>query len=129
EQSLILSSKKVNADDGTNKTLSGTTVQPITQLKAPTNKKQQKKRIPSSSKLSAPKIITKSSSTTQVVDTQSAEVLGATVDITKSLDTSELAEELRNQPSTADVTKVTFIYIRGTASNHSQTSLGESGEE
>ncbi|GJW77947.1 retrovirus-related pol polyprotein from transposon TNT 1-94 [Tanacetum coccineum] len=123
--SLILSSEKMNADDDTNKPLSGTTVQPITQIKAPTDKKQRKKRTLSSSTPSAPKIIMKSSSTTQVVDTQSAEVLGATVDITKSLDTSELAEELRNQPSTADVTKVQEQNVETEVKSSGLTSHGD----
>ncbi|GJY68476.1 hypothetical protein Tco_0471458, partial [Tanacetum coccineum] len=50
KQSLILSSEKANADDGADKSLSRTTLQPITQPKAPTDLKPQKKRIPPSSK-------------------------------------------------------------------------------
>nr|GFB20762.1 hypothetical protein [Tanacetum cinerariifolium] len=50
EQSLILFSKKVNVDDGADKSLSGTTVQPITQPKAPTDLKLRKQKILPSSK-------------------------------------------------------------------------------
>nr|GEV24514.1 hypothetical protein [Tanacetum cinerariifolium] len=112
KQSLILSFEKVNANDGTDKSLSMTTVQPITLLKAPTDKKPKKKRILSSSKPSVLKIIRESSLTIQVADTQPAEILGATAHITKSLDTSELVEELRNQNSTVDATKDTKSEIK-----------------
>nr|GEY73517.1 retrovirus-related Pol polyprotein from transposon TNT 1-94 [Tanacetum cinerariifolium] len=50
EQSLILSYKKVNADDGADKSVSETTIQPLTQPKAPTDLKPKKKKILPSSK-------------------------------------------------------------------------------
>nr|GEY41935.1 hypothetical protein [Tanacetum cinerariifolium] len=50
EQSLILSFEKVNADDRADKSSFGTTVQPVTQPKAPTDLKLKKKKIPPSSK-------------------------------------------------------------------------------
>ncbi|GJY68433.1 hypothetical protein Tco_0471415 [Tanacetum coccineum] len=53
EQSLIPSSGEVNADDNADKSLSGTSVQPVTQPKAPTAKKPRKKKIPS---LTQPKV-------------------------------------------------------------------------
>ncbi|GKE63401.1 hypothetical protein Tco_1513768 [Tanacetum coccineum] len=60
EQSLILSSEDVNADDGADKSLSRTTVQPITQPKAPTAKKSRKEKNPSSTQ---PKVLQSSRST------------------------------------------------------------------
>ncbi|GKD56916.1 hypothetical protein Tco_1290303 [Tanacetum coccineum] len=44
-ESLILSSEKVNADDSTDKSLSTTTMQPVTQPKAPTDLKLWMKKI------------------------------------------------------------------------------------
>ncbi|GKC98450.1 hypothetical protein Tco_1168725, partial [Tanacetum coccineum] len=105
EQSLILSSKKVNADDGTNKTLSRTTVQPITQLKAPTNKKPQKKRIPSSSKPKSSYKVKVILLKKQVTKTQHAEETVAIVDATQSLEDSESVEDQVNQPHTAEAEK------------------------
>ncbi|GJX61905.1 hypothetical protein Tco_0294805 [Tanacetum coccineum] len=46
KQSLILSFEKVNVDDGADKSLSRIAVQPVTQLKAPTDLKPKKKKIP-----------------------------------------------------------------------------------
>ncbi|GJX29449.1 hypothetical protein Tco_0237528 [Tanacetum coccineum] len=70
-----------------------------------------------------------SSSITQVDETQHAKETVAIADATQSIDASKLAEELGNQPKTTKAEKVTVnLNIRGTASNHSQTSLGESGE-
>ncbi|GKD37270.1 hypothetical protein Tco_1257477, partial [Tanacetum coccineum] len=85
KQSLILSSEKVNANDSTNKSLSGTSVQRISQPKAPTNLKAKKKRIlPSSKPKSSYKarvILPKK----QVAETQHAEETKATADTTQSL--------------------------------------------
>ncbi|GKC28533.1 hypothetical protein Tco_1035827 [Tanacetum coccineum] len=53
EQSLIPPSGEVNADDNADKSLSGTSVQLVTQPKAPTTKKPRKKKIPS---LTQPKV-------------------------------------------------------------------------
>nr|GEY25674.1 copia protein [Tanacetum cinerariifolium] len=50
EQSLILSSEKVNADDSIDKSLFKISVQPITQPKAPTDLEPKRKRIPPSFK-------------------------------------------------------------------------------
>nr|GFA69016.1 hypothetical protein [Tanacetum cinerariifolium] len=78
EQSLILSFGKLNADDVADKSLSRTTVQPITQPKAPTDLKSQKNRIPPSSK---PKYSY------------------------ESLEASKSAEEQVNHPKTAEAKK------------------------
>ncbi|GKA58973.1 hypothetical protein Tco_0758286 [Tanacetum coccineum] len=85
EQSLILSSEKVITDDCANKSLFKTTMQPITQPKAPTDQKLKKKKIPSSSK---PK---------------SLPCQGA----------SELVEDQVNQPQTIDAEKVTVFKYKG----------------
>ncbi|GKA72514.1 hypothetical protein Tco_0778730 [Tanacetum coccineum] len=84
-KSLIPPSREVNADDTADKSLSGTSVQPITQFKAPTAKRPRKKKIPSL--------------------TQPEEFM-VTADATKGLDASESAEVQGNQPETADATKV-----------------------
>nr|GEW69973.1 hypothetical protein [Tanacetum cinerariifolium] len=64
----------------------------------------------------------------KVAETQHADVIVATVDATKSLVASKLAEEQRNQPSATEAEMVIVFQVKGTASNRSQTSLGESGE-
>ncbi|GKC44512.1 hypothetical protein Tco_1062234 [Tanacetum coccineum] len=74
----------------------------------------------------ADKIIQPSS--THATHIQRVEDFVVTADATKSLDASESAEVQGNQPETADAAKVTVLNIRVTASNHSQTSLGKSGE-
>ncbi|GJY15709.1 retrovirus-related pol polyprotein from transposon TNT 1-94 [Tanacetum coccineum] len=80
EQSLIPPFGEVNTDDTTDKSLSRASVQPITQLKAPTDLKTKKKRIPPSSKPKYPYKV-------------------------KNLIVSELAEEQVNQPSAAEAEK------------------------
>ncbi|GKF70450.1 hypothetical protein Tco_0203507, partial [Tanacetum coccineum] len=98
EQSLILSFEKVNANDDANKSLSRTTIQPVTQLKAPTDLKQKKKKKPPSSKPKSSYKVRVILPRTQVIETQYAEETVATADATKSLDASESAEEQGNQP-------------------------------
>ncbi|GJR50628.1 hypothetical protein Tco_1401149 [Tanacetum coccineum] len=93
EQSLNLSSKKVNADDSTDKSLSGTSVQPITQLKAPTDLKTKKKRIPPSSKPKSSNKVRVILLKKQVAETQNAEETKATADATQSLGASKSAED------------------------------------
>nr|GEX57041.1 retrovirus-related Pol polyprotein from transposon TNT 1-94 [Tanacetum cinerariifolium] len=81
-------------------------VQPVTQLKAPTNLKTKKKITSPSSK---PKFLYKvrvSLPKKQVAETQHAEVIVATTDATKSLVAFELAKEQVNQPSIAEAEKV-----------------------
>ncbi|GJX21505.1 hypothetical protein Tco_0225950, partial [Tanacetum coccineum] len=58
-----------------------------------------------------------------------AEESVATANATKRLEAFGLVEELRKQPKPADYKKVTILNLRGIASNHSQTSLGGSGED
>ncbi|GJW66900.1 hypothetical protein Tco_0121324 [Tanacetum coccineum] len=71
----------------------------------------------------------RSKSKNTVTGTQHVEEPVATADTTHILDASESAEELRNQPSTIVTEKVTILNLKGIARNHSQTSLGESGED
>ncbi|GKC67027.1 RNA-directed DNA polymerase, eukaryota [Tanacetum coccineum] len=99
---LIHSSEDVNTDDTTDKSLSGTTVQSVTQSKAPIDKKTKRKRIPTSSKPEASKIVRESPSKEQTTNSQPAEEPMVTTDITQSLGASELAEEQGNQPKTAE---------------------------
>ncbi|GJR12516.1 hypothetical protein Tco_0795168 [Tanacetum coccineum] len=97
KETLILPSSRVNADDTTDKSLSRTTVQLITQFKAPTDKKSRKKKNLSSSQPKTSKIVRVSSPLKQVIETQHAEEPVTTADSTKGIKTSESAEELRNQ--------------------------------
>ncbi|GJZ33970.1 hypothetical protein Tco_0579406 [Tanacetum coccineum] len=90
---LIHSSEDVNTDDTADKSLSETTVQPITQLKAPTDKKTKRKRIPPSSKPEASKIVRESPPKEQAIDSQPAKEPVVTADITQSLGASDLVEE------------------------------------
>ncbi|GJT28708.1 hypothetical protein Tco_0908983 [Tanacetum coccineum] len=106
EQPLIISSKKVNADDSTGKSLSGTSVQPITQPKAPTDLKLKKKRIPPSSKPKSSYKVRVILPKKQVAETQHAEETEATADATQSLGASESAEDQVNQPKTANAKKL-----------------------
>nr|GEW16950.1 hypothetical protein [Tanacetum cinerariifolium] len=110
KQSLIFSFEKVNANDGTGKSLSRTTVQPITQLKAPTDKKPKNKRILSSSKPSVLKIIRESSLTIQVADTQPAEILGATAYITKRESGEEYGYPWPNRESESALNFLNLLY-------------------
>ncbi|GKE32133.1 hypothetical protein Tco_1451455 [Tanacetum coccineum] len=85
--------------------------------------RSKKKKNPSSSERKTSKIVWGSTSKKQVVETQHAEESVATAYSTTSLEASGSAEELKNQPKPTDAN------LRGTASNHSQTSLGGSGED
>ncbi|GKD41754.1 hypothetical protein Tco_1261961 [Tanacetum coccineum] len=104
EQSLIPPSGEVNADDTADKSPSRTTMQLVTQPKAPTDRMTKKRRIPPSSKPKSPYKVRVILPKKQVTETQHAEVTVATADATKSL-ASESAEEQGNQPSTAEAEK------------------------
>ncbi|GJX54687.1 retrovirus-related pol polyprotein from transposon TNT 1-94 [Tanacetum coccineum] len=92
-QSLIPPSGEVNGDDSADKSLSGTSVSPVTQPKAPTAKRPRKKKISSSTQLEVLKSnrISKSSST-QATHLQPAGEFVVTVDATKSLDAFKSGE-------------------------------------
>ncbi|GKG23912.1 hypothetical protein Tco_0391948, partial [Tanacetum coccineum] len=79
--------------------------QPVTQLKAPTDPKTKKKKIPPSSKPKSPYKVRVILPKKQVTETQHVEVTVATADATKSLEASELAKEQVNQPSAAEAKK------------------------
>ncbi|GJV15599.1 hypothetical protein Tco_1360922 [Tanacetum coccineum] len=106
EQNLILPTKEVNVGNTIDKSLSETTVHPISQPKASTDQKLRKKKISSSSKPKTSKNVRQSKPKKTVVDTQHVEESVATVDATKSLEASKSVEELRNQPKTADAEKL-----------------------
>ncbi|GKC14424.1 retrovirus-related pol polyprotein from transposon TNT 1-94 [Tanacetum coccineum] len=105
ETSLIPPSGEVNADDTSDKALSRASVQPVTQLKAPTDLKTKRKRIPPSFKPKSPYKVRVILPKKQVTETQHAEVTVATADDTKSLVAFELAEEQVNQPLVAKAKK------------------------
>ncbi|GJX84307.1 hypothetical protein Tco_0335081 [Tanacetum coccineum] len=92
KKSLILSSEKVNADDGADNSLSGTTMQPVTQPKAPTDLNLKKKKISPSSKPKSSYKVRDTLPKKQAAETQLAEEPVATSDATQSLDASESAE-------------------------------------
>ncbi|GJR97018.1 retrovirus-related pol polyprotein from transposon TNT 1-94 [Tanacetum coccineum] len=96
----------VNADDGADKSSSRTTMQPVTQPKAPTDLKLKKKKITPSSKPKSSHKVRVILLKKQVTDTQPAEETVATADATKSLDTSKSIEEQVNQPKTTEAEKV-----------------------
>ncbi|GJW34250.1 retrovirus-related pol polyprotein from transposon TNT 1-94, partial [Tanacetum coccineum] len=87
------------------KQVSETTVQLVTQPKAPTDRMTKKRRISPSSKPKSPYKFRVILPKRQVAETQHAEVTMATADATKSL-AFESAEEQGNQPSTAEAEKV-----------------------
>ncbi|GJS42048.1 retrovirus-related pol polyprotein from transposon TNT 1-94 [Tanacetum coccineum] len=99
----------VNTDDTADKSSSETTVQLVTQSKAPTDKKTKRKRIPPSSKPDASKIVRESPPREQTTYTQPAEEPVLIADTTQSLGASESAEEQGNQPKTVDAKKIKFI--------------------
>nr|GEY55657.1 hypothetical protein [Tanacetum cinerariifolium] len=105
-ESLIPPSNEVNVDDTADKPLSRSSVQPVTQSKAPTDLKTKKNRILSSSKLESRYKVRVILLKKQVTKTQLAEVTVATTNVTKSLVSFELAEEQVYQPSTTEVKKV-----------------------
>ncbi|GJR90226.1 retrovirus-related pol polyprotein from transposon TNT 1-94 [Tanacetum coccineum] len=106
EQSLIPPSGEVNADDTADKSLFRASMQPVTQLKAPTDLKTKKKRITPSSKPKYPYKVRVILPKEQVAKTQHAKVIVATADTTKSLVASKLAKEQVNQLSAAEAEKV-----------------------
>ncbi|GKE74028.1 hypothetical protein Tco_1536069, partial [Tanacetum coccineum] len=105
DESLILPSREVNAEATTNKSQSGTNVQPLSHPKAPTAKKSKKKKIPSSTQ---PKVSNDSkemnppSITTHL---QATEELVVIVVPTQSLEAFVTAEVQDNQLKAADTTK------------------------
>nr|GEU70918.1 hypothetical protein [Tanacetum cinerariifolium] len=105
KQYLIPPSREVNVNDTIDKSLYRTSVQHVTQPKAPTDLKIKKKRILPSSKPNSPYKVRVILLNKQVTKTQHAEVTLVTVDATKSLESSKLVEEQVNQPLTAEVKK------------------------
>ncbi|GJS92432.1 hypothetical protein Tco_0799400 [Tanacetum coccineum] len=104
---LFPPSGDVIADDTADKSSSRTSVQPVTQPKAKTDKKLRRKKVIASSEPNASKIFKESPPSPQVIDTQHAEEKVATVDTTHSLEAFESAEEQANQLETIDATKIT----------------------
>nr|GEY88323.1 hypothetical protein [Tanacetum cinerariifolium] len=110
ETSLIPPSRVVNDDDTADKSLSRASVQPVTQLKAPTDLKAKKKRILPSSKPKSPYKVRVILPKKQVAETQHAEVTVATTDATKSLVASKLADEqVLDQNVEEDVKDAGFV--------------------
>ncbi|GKC99190.1 hypothetical protein Tco_1169465, partial [Tanacetum coccineum] len=128
-KSLLPPSGEVNADDSADKSSFETSMQLVIQPKAPTNLKTKKKQIPPASKPKSSKQVKDLPPKKQVDETQPIVETVATADATQNLGASESTEDQENQPRTADAEKVTVLNIRGTARNHSQTSLGESGDD
>ncbi|GJU34777.1 hypothetical protein Tco_1183131 [Tanacetum coccineum] len=95
-KSLIHSSEDANTDDTSDKSLSGPTLQLVTQSKEPTDKKIKRKIISPSTKPEASKIIREYPPKEQATDSQPAKEPVVTVDITHSLGASELAKEQGN---------------------------------
>ncbi|GJS05952.1 hypothetical protein Tco_0362748 [Tanacetum coccineum] len=73
-----------------------TTVQPVDQAKASTDKKLRKKKIPSSFQPKSSKNVMQSKPKKTTAYIQHAEEPMATADATMSLEASNLAEELKN---------------------------------
>ncbi|GJW02095.1 hypothetical protein Tco_1560951 [Tanacetum coccineum] len=105
KENLILPSNEVNAGNIADKSLSRTTVQPVGQSKASTNKRSKKKKNVYSSNPKTSKIVRESQPKKQVIETQHAKKLVATTDATKSLEAFGSVEELRNQPKPVDIEK------------------------
>ncbi|GJU50104.1 hypothetical protein Tco_1219659 [Tanacetum coccineum] len=88
EETNELSLQKVKMLKPTDKSLSGTTVQPVCQPKASTDKRPKKKKNLSSSKPKTSKFVRESQPKKQVNETRHAEESVATADATKSLEAS-----------------------------------------
>nr|GFB33586.1 hypothetical protein [Tanacetum cinerariifolium]GFB33587.1 hypothetical protein [Tanacetum cinerariifolium] len=78
EEPLILHSMEVNDGNTTDKSLSGTIVQPVDQSKASTDKRSKKKKNTSSFEPKTSKIVKESHSKKQVIETQHAKESVAT---------------------------------------------------
>nr|GFA08105.1 hypothetical protein [Tanacetum cinerariifolium] len=90
EETLILPSKEVNTTNSDNKSFSRTSMQPVGQSKASTDKKSRKKKNPSSSQPKTSKIVKESSPMKHVVETQHAKEPVATADATKGKETQRI---------------------------------------
>ncbi|GJV48728.1 hypothetical protein Tco_1438940 [Tanacetum coccineum] len=113
EKSLIPPSEEVNADDSANKSPSRTSVQPVTQPKAPTAKRLRKKK---RSSLTQPEVSKSSrilkSSSSQATHLQPAKDFVVIADTTKGLYASESAKVQGNQPKAAEAKKQGMIAER-----------------
>ncbi|GJV75124.1 hypothetical protein Tco_1506708 [Tanacetum coccineum] len=92
-ETALTAHMEVNVDDSADKSSSGTSVQPVTQPKAPTDLKPKKKRIPPSSKPKSSKQVRDVPPKKQVVETQPAEEIVATANATQSIRASKSAED------------------------------------
>nr|GEU42803.1 hypothetical protein [Tanacetum cinerariifolium] len=96
----------VNTDTTADKSSFRTAVQHGAQPKAPTDKKSSKKKFQSSSKPKAPNVVRKRYSLKkQATETQHVKELVVIADATKGVESSELAEELKNQIKPAKAEK------------------------
>nr|GEU89565.1 hypothetical protein [Tanacetum cinerariifolium] len=102
QETLILPFGGVNAKNTADKSLFGTSLQLVSQPKAPIDKKSKKKKNPPSSKPKTSKIVRESSPIKQVTKTQHAKKSVATTNTTKRIESSESVEDLRNQTKPAD---------------------------
>ncbi|GJT13322.1 hypothetical protein Tco_0860364 [Tanacetum coccineum] len=94
-------SEEAHVEDTGEKSLSGTSVHPVSKPKAKDDKKRRTKKNPSSSEPNVSKDVAQTP-ITQASDSQLVEETEVTADTTQSLDASKSAEEQENQPQTAD---------------------------
>ncbi|GJR34715.1 retrovirus-related pol polyprotein from transposon TNT 1-94 [Tanacetum coccineum] len=99
-----LSEEDVTEDTG-DKSLSGTSVHPVSQPKAKADKKLRKKKIPSSSQPKVSLSVKGQTSTTQASESQPVKATKVTADTTQSLDAYKSIEEQENQHQAADIKK------------------------
>nr|GEV57162.1 putative reverse transcriptase domain-containing protein [Tanacetum cinerariifolium] len=97
--------------------------------KVPIGKKSKKKKNLYSSKPNTSTYVRRSKQTKTVPETQHAKEPLATANTTHSLEASKLIEEVANHPESTTAKKVIALSFRGTTSNHSQTTLWESGSD
>ncbi|GJZ76661.1 hypothetical protein Tco_0641333, partial [Tanacetum coccineum] len=109
-KSLIPPSGEVNADDSADKSSSETSVQPVTQPKAPTDKKPRKKKIPSSTKPKSSKQVRDVPPKKQVVETQPAEEPVATANITQRGRGKSKGYPRPNRESESALNALNFLY-------------------
>nr|GEX17774.1 hypothetical protein [Tanacetum cinerariifolium] len=99
KQSLIPPSGEVNVDDTTDKFLSMASIQPVTQLKSPTDLKTKKKKNPPSSKPKSPYKVRVILPKKQVTETQyTKDVIDITPKEAEERDDSESLSGLRSMP-------------------------------
>ncbi|GJV97553.1 hypothetical protein Tco_1549130 [Tanacetum coccineum] len=126
EEPLNQPSDEVNIEATGAMSLFGTSVHPLSEPKAKSNKKRRKKKTPSSSEPNVSKVVNQTP-ISQASGSQHAEEIEVIADTTQSLEASKSAEDQENQPQTADAEKL--MHVQENIAKEAEHNVAEHNDE